>query len=121
MTRGGRLFWGKNLSALIRRYESAIGQEVAGWERNRVLASSETDVVSYLVERYTLHTPQLLRDQMHVESEGEAKIDLPCPIHTRMKSGGSIRGSRLRVCLTCFDPRVLRTRRSWSPLSGPLG
>lgn len=76
MTRGDLLFWGKDLSALIRSYESAIGQEVAGWERNRILASSESDLVSYLVEKYTLDAPRILREQMHVESEGEAKIDV---------------------------------------------
>ena len=76
MTTSDLLFWGKDLSALIRSYESAIGQEVAGWERNRILASSESDLMSYLVEKYTLDAPRILRDQLHIESEGEAKIDV---------------------------------------------
>ena len=76
MTRGDLLFWGKDLSALIRSYEAAIGQEVAGWEQNRILASSESDLVSYLVEKYTLDAPRILRDEMYVEREGETKIDV---------------------------------------------
>ena len=70
------LFFGKKLSALIDGYEAAIRREVDGWERNRVLASSESDLVTYLVEKYTLHPPRLLVDQMHIEKEGEAKIDV---------------------------------------------
>ena len=46
------------------------------WERNRILASSESDLVTYLVEKYTLDPPRLLRDQIHIDSEGEAKIDI---------------------------------------------
>ena len=76
MTRGDLLFFEKDLSALIRNYEPAIGEEVARWERNRILASSESDLVSYLVEKYTLDAPRILRDQLHIESEGEAKIDV---------------------------------------------
>ena len=76
MTRGDLLFFGKDLSALIRSYESAIREEVAGWERNGILGSSESDLVSYLVEKYTLDAPRILRDQLHIESEGEAKIDI---------------------------------------------
>ena len=76
MTRDDLLFFEKDLSALIRGYESAIQREVAGWERNRILASSESDLVSYLVEKYTLDAPRILRDQLHIESEGEAKIDV---------------------------------------------
>jgi len=69
-------FFGKELSALIRAYEAEIHREVDGWERNRVLASSESDLVTYLVEKYTLQAPRLLVDQMHIENEGEAKIDI---------------------------------------------
>ncbi len=76
MTSDDLLFWGRDLSALIRSYESAIGQEVAGWERNRIMASSESDLVGYLVEKDTLDAPRILRDRMHVESEGETKIDV---------------------------------------------
>ena len=76
MTRSDLLFFGKDLSALIRNYEAAIGQEVAGWEPNRILASSESDLVSYLVDKYTLDAPWILREQLYIESEGEAKIDV---------------------------------------------
>ena len=76
MTRSDLLFFGKDLSALIRSYEAAIGQEVAGWEPNRILVSSESDLVSYLVDKYMLDAPRILRDQLYIEREGEAKIDV---------------------------------------------
>ena len=76
MSRSNLLFDGKDLSALIRGYENALKNEVEQWERNRILASSESDLVTYLVEKYTLDPPRLLRDQLYIESEGEAKIDI---------------------------------------------
>ena len=76
MSRSDLLFYEKDLSALIRGYEVAIKEEVEQWERNRILASSESDLVSYLVEKYTLDPPRLLRDQIHIDSEGETKIDI---------------------------------------------
>ena len=69
------VFW-KGAVRLIHAYEAEIHREVDGWERNRVLASSESDLVTYLVEKYTLQPPRLLVDQMHIENEGEAKIDI---------------------------------------------
>ena len=76
MSRSDLLFYGKDLSALIRGYEDAIKEEVEQWERNRILASSESDLVNYLVKKYTLDSPRLLRDQIHIDSEGETKIDV---------------------------------------------
>ena len=76
MSRTDLLFYGKDLGALIHRCETEIKEEVERWDRNRILASSETDLVAYLVEKYTLDPPRLLRDDIHIESEGEAKIDV---------------------------------------------
>ena len=76
MSRSDLLFHGKDLSALVHGYEDAIKKEVEKWERNRILASSESDLVTYLVEKYTLDAPRLLRDQVHIASEGETKIDI---------------------------------------------
>ena len=70
------LFYGKDLRALIHRYETAIKEEVERWQRNRILASSESDLVTYLVDKYTFDPPRLLCDQMHIENEGEAKVDV---------------------------------------------
>ena len=70
------LFYGQNLGDLIRLYERQLREEVEAWERNKVLAASESDLITYLVEKYTLHPPRLLRDNIHIESEGEASIDV---------------------------------------------
>ena len=76
MSVGDLLFYGKDLRALIHRYEIAIKEEVERWDRNRILASSESDLVTYLVDQYTFDPPRLLCDQMHIEKEGEAKVDV---------------------------------------------
>ena len=76
MSRTDLLFCDKVLSALIQGYEAAIKEEVESWERNRILASSESDLVTYLVGKHSLDPPRLLRDQVYVENEGEAQIDV---------------------------------------------
>lgn len=76
MSRSDLLFYEKDLSALIRGYETKLKEEVEQWDRNRILTSSESDLVTYLVEKYTLDPPRLLRNQIHIDSEGETKIDI---------------------------------------------
>lgn len=66
----------KDLSALIRTYEFRLKEEVEEWESNRILSTSEHDLVSYLVDKFTLVPPRLLRDQIFIEREGETKIDV---------------------------------------------
>lgn len=70
------LFRDRDLGDLIRGYEAEIQNEVERWERNKVLAASEPDLVAYLVDKYTLEPPVLDRDGKYVESEGETQIDL---------------------------------------------
>ena len=74
--RNDLLFYGKDLGNLIREYEAEIQKEVEGWKRNKILAASEADLIAYLVGKYTLEPPRLLRDQIHIESEGGVKIDV---------------------------------------------
>lgn len=69
-------FCEKNLGALIDAYEAEIRKEVEGWERNKILAASESDLVVYLVEKFTLDPPRLLRDEISIKSEGETHIDV---------------------------------------------
>ena len=89
MSRSDLLFYGKDLGALIRGYETTIKEEVGGWDRNRILASSESDLVTYLVYKYSLDPPRLLREQINIENEGEAKID----VNGRFEYGILDRGS----------------------------
>lgn len=70
------LFWSKDLSALIYTYESRLIDEVEDWEPNRILSISEYDLVTYLVGRFTLDSPSLIRDQVHIDQEGETNIDV---------------------------------------------
>lgn len=55
------LFHGRELRALISEYEDEIRKEVDSWERNKILGASKHDLVVYLVEKYTLDAPRLLR------------------------------------------------------------
>lgn len=76
MTRSNLLFYRNDLATLIRTYEVDIKNEVESWDRNRILASSESDLVTYLVEKYSFDPPQLRRDDIYIENEGESKIDV---------------------------------------------
>ena len=70
------LFFSEDLSALIRTYEFRLKEEVEKWESNRILSTSEHDLVAYLVDKYTPDPPRLLRDQVYIDREGETKIDV---------------------------------------------
>ncbi len=70
------LFYKNDLAALIHKFEFDITAEVKSWDRNRILASSESDLVTYLVEKYTLDPPRLLSDQKYIDNEGESKVDV---------------------------------------------
>ena len=70
------LFGRGRLGDLISDYPRAIQGEVDSWERNKVLAASETDLVDYLVGKYFLDAPTLVpRD--HWESVAdETAVDV---------------------------------------------
>ena len=70
------LFIRARLADLIRDYPRTIQDEVEDWERNKVLAASESDLVDYLEDKYFLDAPMLLpRD--HWESVAdETQVDV---------------------------------------------
>jgi hypothetical protein len=70
------LFSEKELRHCIDGYEGAIRDEVEKLDKNTVLSASEHDLIAHFVEKYTLVPPTLRRDEMYVESEGDAKIDV---------------------------------------------
>ena len=70
------LFYGSRLSDVISQSENKLRREVEGWERNKILSVSESDLVDYLVEKYKLDAPRLLEDQVYIEDEGETQIDV---------------------------------------------
>ena len=70
------LFRSKDLSALISTWESRLKDEIEEWNPNRILSTSEHDLVAYLVDRFTLDPPSLLRDQVYIDQEGETNIDV---------------------------------------------
>jgi hypothetical protein len=91
-SRDNILFHGKDLGNLIRGYEPTIRNEVEQWDRNKVLAGSEPDLIAYLVDKYTLDPPRLIAGDVYIEGEGETKIN----VSGRWEYGfGDERGARL--------------------------
>lgn len=87
------LFSRANLRDLIRNYPRSIQGEVDGWQRNKVLAASESDLVDYLVAKYVLDAPTLL-PRSHWESVAdEASIDVS---HDPLR-GGFLDGRRILI------------------------
>lgn len=111
---------------LIRSYEPAIRSEVDGWERNRVLSSSEPDLIAYLVDKYTLDPPRLHRDQIHIEDEGERKIDVSGRFDYGAAYGDGgphfVPGSYVTVAVPFEgDPDLFEFRASTYTLNPPRG
>jgi len=70
------LFYKKGPLNLIQAYEKKIQEEIGSWEKNKVLAASEHDLIEYLVQEYTLDAPNLLPDKKFIEEDGGTKIDV---------------------------------------------
>ena len=76
MNRTDLLFNEIDLRKLINTLEKKIQREVYVWDKNKVLAASEPDLIEYLVQKFTLYPPHLLPDEISVENEGESEIDI---------------------------------------------
>ena len=46
------------------------------WEQSKDLANREPNIVDFLDQKFTLYPTELNRNNMYVENEGEARIDL---------------------------------------------
>jgi len=71
----GYLFSSRELSDLIDTRRSAMRQEIEDMETNRLLNTAPADLSKYLVEKYSLHAPNLIKDSWSA-SEHEAKVDV---------------------------------------------
>ena len=71
----GYLFSDLDLHAVIVDYRKRIQSEAEGLEENRLLNTSEQDLVAYFVEKYTLETPILLREGMTADQH-ETQVDV---------------------------------------------
>ena len=70
------LFNRSRLSDLIGAYPGAMQDEVDGWDRNKVLAASESDLTDYLVQKYTLDVPGLRAREEWDSAADEVKVDV---------------------------------------------
>lgn len=71
----GLLFSSHDLRDLTERRMSAMRSEVDSLEPNRLLNTSPADLARYLVEKFGLEAPRLLRDEWTAE-EAETQIDV---------------------------------------------
>ena len=70
----GYLFSDLDLRGVIDHQREQIAKEVEGLESNRLLNTSEEDLIRYFVEKYTLEAPVLLRDEMTADQR-ETQVD----------------------------------------------
>ena len=116
------LFSQGELSNLINGYEHKIRHEIEHWERNKVLAVSETDLIVYLIDKYTLDAPRLLTEQKFIESEGETKIDVSLRFEYGYGSFNpqSVPGSYVTIAVPFEgDPDLFQYQASTYSLSPP--
>lgn len=62
----GYLFASRNLRELMDSHVSAMRQEIDQLDANRLLNTSQTDLASYLIEKYKLQAPLLRRNDWSV-------------------------------------------------------
>lgn len=70
----GYLFSDLDLRATLDNQRAQIAKEVEGLDSNRLLNTSEEDLIRYFVEKYTLEAPVLLRDEM-IADQRETQVD----------------------------------------------
>ncbi|MDT9580869.1 hypothetical protein RS982_06040 [Stenotrophomonas indicatrix] len=70
----GYLFSDIDLRATVEHQRSVLQAEVDSLEQNRLLNTSEQDLIDYFVEKYTVEPPVLLRDDMTADQR-ETKVD----------------------------------------------
>ncbi|GAA5011593.1 hypothetical protein FNZ56_00375 [Pseudoluteimonas lycopersici] len=70
----GYLFSDLELRNVIDHQRDQIIREIEGLEANRLLNTSEDDLVQYFVEKYTIEPPSLLRDEMTADQR-ETQVD----------------------------------------------
>ncbi|TGG91624.1 MAG: hypothetical protein ERJ67_07720 [Aphanocapsa feldmannii 277cV] len=65
------LFSAGKLEDLINGCKIDIKDEVENWTRDRILKTSEADLIAYLVKKYTLEPPRIFRDRKVIDMEEE--------------------------------------------------
>lgn len=70
----GYLFSDFDLRAVMESQRNALQAEVDELEQNRLLNTSEQDLIDYFVDKYTIEPPVLLRDEITADQR-EIKVD----------------------------------------------
>jgi hypothetical protein len=70
------LFHGQRLDDFLTQRKQALEREVDALDRDYLLNASETDLVAYLVDKYTLEPPIIAREDTHVADQSEVDVDV---------------------------------------------
>lgn len=73
------LFSRTDLREIFQQQFDALKTEIEQLDANRFLNTSPNDLAKYFVEKYSLETPKLLRDEMMVPDEREIKLTVKEP------------------------------------------
>ncbi len=71
----GLLFSSYDLSVILNNKVESLRKEVEQLERNRLLNTSQTDLINYLVEKFAVTPVSLYKENMYVE-ESEVQVDV---------------------------------------------
>jgi hypothetical protein len=121
---GGRLFCDGDLDAVLRQQQAHLQARVEKEDRDYLLNVSEDDYVAHLVSEYTVEVPELEREDVYVESESEARIDVSGDPSRDFSRPGPhyLTGSRVVVAVPFEgDPQVFALRTNPWTSNPPRG
>jgi hypothetical protein len=71
-----RLFQEIPVSGWVQAALKKLPEEIEGQDPDYFLNASSTDLVAYFTDKYALDVPVLLENEIYIESEGDARIDV---------------------------------------------
>ena len=119
----GILFNRGRLTDLTRAYPRKMQDEVDGWDRNKVLAASESDLIDYLVRKYILDAPRLRPREEWDSAADEVTVDVSHDFRRAAFADGGrvlVPGHRVSVRVPFEgDPDLFEYRPSTYDLNPP--
>ena len=67
------LFSTRGLSIVIQNQERSLSDEIRTLDEHQVLQTSSSDLCKYFADKYTIHTPEIDKDNIHIDY-GDAEI-----------------------------------------------
>lgn len=67
------LFMQGELDSALRATVQKLLEDVQGWDPDQLLTQSENEVAAYLMEKYSVHCPELKRDEVYADEPVDVK------------------------------------------------